>query len=139
MNAHHFVTAGLEWTKDAGSNDGANYKDRKKTNRAVYVEDMTVFNKWTITPGLRLDDNSNFGFHKTPRLAVEYRASGTFNAYASWSRVYTAPRLNDMYYNGARSHGDRIYGPKRAILKLSALIGPLIKNPCCVSAPFTAI
>ena len=106
MNAHHFVTAGLEWTKDAGSNDGANYKDRKKTNRAVYVEDMTVFNKWTITPCLRLDDNSNFGFHKTPRLAVEYRASGTFNAYASWSRVYTAPRLNDMYYNGARSHGD---------------------------------
>lgn len=98
MNAHNFITAGLEWTQDSGSNDGANYQNKKKNNRAVYAEDMIVYGKWSVTPGIRMDKNSAFGFHKTPRLSVEYRADADFNLFASWSRVYTPPRLNDMYY-----------------------------------------
>ena len=56
------------------------------------------FGKWTVTPGLRLDDNSTYGVHQTPRLAVNYKASDDFNVYASWSRVFSPPRLNDQFY-----------------------------------------
>ncbi|WP_234987525.1 TonB-dependent receptor plug domain-containing protein [Megasphaera vaginalis (ex Bordigoni et al. 2020)] len=98
MNEHHYVTAGLEWTEDAGTNENANYYDRKRTNRAVYLEDDMVFGKLSFTPGIRFDENSTFGFHQTPKASLQYRPNDNLNIYADWSRVYTAPRLNDLYY-----------------------------------------
>ena len=48
------------------------------------------FGKLTVTPGLRIDDNSTYGTHQTPRLAMNYKANDDFNVYASWSRVFFA-------------------------------------------------
>ena len=56
------------------------------------------FGKLTVTPGLRIDDNSTYGTHQTPRLAMNYKANDDFNVYASWSRVFSPPRLNDQFY-----------------------------------------
>lgn len=92
------ITAGTEWTEDTGTNAAAGYIDQKRTNRAFYVEDAIDWGKLTVTPGIRVDDNSQFGVHKTPRLAVNYRANSKFNAYANWGRVFAAPKLNDLYY-----------------------------------------
>lgn len=128
MTKYHFFTLGAEWTLDSGSNDGANYKNKKKSNRAVYGEDMIVYKKWSFTPGLRLDKNSHFGFHKTPRLAVEYRAGDNLNIYGSWSRVYTAPRLNDMYYNGTRSRGNPDLKPESGYSQTVGLDWAMTKN-----------
>lgn len=95
---HHQLTGGLEWTKDEGSNAEAGYVDKKRTNRAVYIEDVITMGKWTVTPGLRIDDNSQFGVHRTPRVAMNYKANDKVNIYANWSRVFAAPKLNDLYY-----------------------------------------
>lgn len=97
VGSHH-LTAGAEWTEDMGTNYEANYIDKKRHNLAFYAEDAMNFGKWTVTPGLRLDDNSTYGVHQTPRLAVNYKASDDFNVYASWSRVFSPPRLNDQFY-----------------------------------------
>ena len=97
LGAHH-VTAGAEWTEDMGTNYEANYIDKKRHNLAFYAEDAMTFGKLTVTPGLRLDDNSTYGVHQTPRLAVNYKANDDFNVYASWSRVFSPPRLNDQFY-----------------------------------------
>ena len=98
LGDHNVLTAGVEWTKDEGSNAEVGYVDKERTNRAVYVENVMTFGKLNITPGIRLDDNSEFGFHKTPRIAVNYQANDKWNVYANWSRVFAAPKLNDLYY-----------------------------------------
>jgi vitamin B12 transporter len=100
--AHH-ITAGAEWLEDTGTNAEAGYVDKERTNRAAYVEDALNWGKWTVTPGVRLDDNSQFGTYKTPRLALNYKANDKFNVYANWGRVFSAPRLNDLYYYMATS------------------------------------
>lgn len=92
------LTAGAEWTKDEGANAEAGYVDKGRTNRALYLEDVMTFGKLNVTPGIRLDDNSEFGFHKTPRLAMNYEPNEKWNIYANWSRVFAAPKLNDLYY-----------------------------------------
>ena len=97
VGSHH-LTAGAEWTEDMGTNYEAHYIDKKRHNLAFYAEDAMSFGKLTVTPGLRLDDNSTYGVHQTPRLAVNYKASDDFNVYASWSRVFSPPRLNDQFY-----------------------------------------
>ncbi len=81
-----------------GTNYEAHYIDKKRHNQAFYAEDALTFGKFTVTPGLRWDRNSTFGTHQTPRLAMNYKANGAFNVYASWSRVFSPPRLNDQFY-----------------------------------------
>ncbi len=98
LGNHTVLTAGVEWTKDEGSNADVGYVDKERTNRAVYVESVMTFGKLNVTPGLRLDDNSAFGYHKTPRIALNYQANDKWNIYANWSRVLAAPKLNDLYY-----------------------------------------
>ena len=97
IGSHH-LTAGAEWTEDMGTNYEAHYIDKKRHNLAFYAEDAMSFGKLTVTPGLRLDDNSTYGVHQTPRLAVNYKANDDFNVYASWSRIFSPPRLNDQFY-----------------------------------------
>ena len=98
LGTNQILTGGVEWTKDEGSNAEAGYVDKKRTNRAAYLEDSITTGKLTVTPGIRIDDNSQFGTHKTPRIALNYPANNKFNVSANWSRVFAAPKLNDLYY-----------------------------------------
>ena len=98
LGPHQHLTAGAEWTEDMGTNYEAHYIDKKRHNQAFYAEDALMFGKFTVTPGLRWDRNSTFGTHQTPRLAMNYKANDAFNVYASWSRVFSPPRLNDQFY-----------------------------------------
>lgn len=112
LGPHQHITAGAEWTEDMGTNYEAHYIDKKRYNRAIYAEDALIFGKWTVTPGLRIDDNSTFGVHRTPRLAMNYKASDAFNVYASWGRVFSPPRLNDQFYVTSSSRGKKDLQPE---------------------------
>ncbi len=106
---YHRITAGLEWTKDEGSNAGAGYGDAKsRTNRAAYVEDAMQLGKWMVTPGVRYDHNSDYGTHTTPRIAVNYKANDAFNVYGNWDRVFNPPRFNDLYYSKYNENGTHV-------------------------------
>ena len=112
LGPHQHIMAGAEWTEDMGTNYEAHYIDKKRHNRAIYAEDALTFGKWIVTPGLRIDDNSTFGVHRTPRLAMNYKASDAFNVYASWGRVFSPPRLNDQFYVTSSSRGKEDLQPE---------------------------
>ena len=116
LGPHQHLTAGAEWTEDMGTNYEAHYIDKKRHNQAFYAEDALTFGKFTVTPGLRWDRNSTFGTHQTPRLAMNYKANDAFNVYASWSRVFSPPRLNDQFYvttsRGITSQGNENLQPE---------------------------
>ena len=55
--------------------------------------------KWTLVPGMRMDNHSMFGTHWSPKIAINYLADADTQVYASWGRVFKAPTADDLYYN----------------------------------------
>lgn len=106
------LTGGLEWRKSNSSNADSGYSNKVLINQAAYLEDIiAISSKMTVTPGIRLDNNSQFGFHKTPKVAMNYQADNKTNFFASWGRVFSAPQTDDLYYNVYYSdYGYGMYG-----------------------------
>lgn len=101
------ITGGFDWYKDeltkfydGGYND---LKGRSITTTAFYVQDQWDINeKWSLTPGVRVDHNSQFGTHTSPSLSVGYDANDRTHYYASWKEFFVAPNLYHLY----SSYGD---------------------------------
>lgn len=117
---NHAIRAGAGWKLDSGTNTNAGYIDKKRMNRHAYIEDTMTYGKWKIVPGVRYDDNSEFGDHHTPRIAFQYDANDKVSFFANWGRVFQAPNLNDLFYfkestkSGKRkiSHGNKDLRPE---------------------------
>ena len=95
------LTAGIDWHQGNGmySTAGAMPFDRSIQNTAVYVQDQaTIFQRLTLTGGLRYDDNSRFGSQFT------YQGTGVLRFDETGTRVkgsigtgFKVPTLNDLY------------------------------------------
>lgn len=73
---------------------------KKITTKSVFLQDSWKFaDKWTLVPGLRMDNHSMFGTHWSPKVAINYLAGADTQVYASWGRVFKAPTADDLYYN----------------------------------------
>lgn len=95
---NHKIIAGLEYhrTKDFGWL--LNYNHHKVNNTAYYLQDtISMGDKWTFIPGVRLDHNSNFGNQWSPKAAVNYRADDSTKIFASWGKTYRAPNIEELY------------------------------------------
>ena len=106
----HKVIAGFEWHQnkiedsraiaDTLSEIGI-YMDRhypKMTNRAYYLQDTITFDdKWNFVAGARLDQNSDFGRHWSPKLAVNYRPQDKTKFYAWWGKFYRIPSWQMLF------------------------------------------
>lgn len=96
------ITGGFDWYKDeltkfydGGHND---LKGRNITTTAFYIQDQWDINeKWSLTPGVRVDHNSQFGTHTSPSLSVGYDADDRTHYYASWKEFFVAPNLYHLY------------------------------------------
>ncbi|MBR1804892.1 MAG: TonB-dependent receptor [Selenomonadaceae bacterium] len=107
----HKVIAGFEWHQNKidsweidalyGRTSEGYFRNpyNKETNRAYYLQDTMAFgDKWTAVVGARLDQNSRFGRHWSPKIAVNYRPQDKTKLYAWWGRFYRIPSwqmLND--------------------------------------------
>ena len=61
---------------------------------AFYINDTIVFGRWTITPGLRFDDNSVSGSFFSPSLGVTYQLQKNSVLRATVSRGFHYPPLS---------------------------------------------
>lgn len=69
------------------------------TNLGFYVQDKWDINdRWNITPGVRVENNTSYGTHTTPSLTVGYKVSDNTNYYASYKKFFNAPSLMQLYY-----------------------------------------
>jgi len=60
---------------------------------AVYANDTIAIGRWTVTPGIRYDDNSVAGSFVSPSLGVTCRLDGVSIFRASAARGFTMPPL----------------------------------------------
>lgn len=101
LNDTNTLITGVEWHQSNSENvAGGGYQDKKITNKSVFLQDTWKFaDKWTLVPGLRMDNHSMFGTHWSPKVAINYLADADTQIYASWGRVFKAPTADDLYYH----------------------------------------
>lgn len=67
---------------------------------AVYANDSVSIGNWSITPGIRYDDNSETGTFISPSLGTTYRVGDKTIIRGSVSRGFTAPQLSAISGGG---------------------------------------
>ncbi len=103
LNHVHFgkvdtLTVGLEYRNEEGTNKGL--FSRTTDTWAVFGQnELRLFDRFFLTPGVRHDHNSVFGDKTTGRAAASYllKASGT-RLKASWAEGFRAPTFNDLFF-----------------------------------------
>lgn len=78
----------------------AGMQGKHATNLGFYVQDKRDINdRWNVTPGVRVEHNTDYGTHTTPSLTVGYKISDNTNYYASYKKFFNAPSLMQIYYD----------------------------------------
>ena len=78
-------------------------------NLAFYLQDkIDITEQWNITPGVRVDHNSQFGTHTSPSLSIGFKQNEKTNYYVNYKSFFIAPSLYQLYAPGSW-YGDTYY------------------------------
>ncbi len=97
---------------------------------AVFIEDnIYLGERLTLTPGLRLDHHSEFGYNVGPSLNAQYRLSGDWLLKGGIARAYKAPNLyqanpNYLYYTRGNGCPDYYSGSGGCYIQGNADLKP---------------
>lgn len=97
LSDKHLLSSGIDWRKDEIQSSAYGHQDN--TVKGIYLQDKwDISQKFSVTPGFRYDDNGVYGERSTPHVAANYKASDKTTYYASWGKVFHAPRFDDLYW-----------------------------------------
>lgn len=109
------ITSGFEYEENYGVGDGRQSWNRfdEKTvyNRGYYLQNqLKFFENLYITPGIRVDENQNFGTATTYKISTSYILPKTGTRFmANWGTGFKAPTLFQLY----SSYGTLTLSPER--------------------------
>jgi len=117
----HTAACGIFWERDE-----TNIKDingiskiggkQELTTTAVYLQDeISLSESFIITPGLRYDDQSEYGSEINPKVSGLYRLTGKTSLRASVGRGFRAPTINDLYWRDNYSIGNPDLKPEESV------------------------
>jgi len=93
------TTFGVEYKRRSAETSGG--IDRAIRNVGYYLQEQLQFfdRRLVLIPGVRLDDNQNFGSAWTPSVSAAYlfRETGT-RLKASYAQGFKAPSLNELFF-----------------------------------------
>lgn len=73
------------------------------TTQSLYVQDeWNPLPALNITAGVRLNNNSSFGFRLTPKVSTMLKLSRDIRLRASWSQGFKTPAIRELYYRYVR-------------------------------------
>lgn len=112
------ATFGVEYKLRSASTSGG--IDKAIRNIAYYLQEQLHFfdQRLTLIPGVRLDDNQEFGRAWTPSFASAYlfKDTGT-KVRASYAKGFKAPTLNELFFPpafGCPGFGNPDLGPEKS-------------------------
>lgn len=99
----HTITAGGELRSEHASGDttstfGNTNFGRGTTTRALFAQDEFRAGRFAVVPGLRLEDNSQFGSNLSGRLATSYNLTPQSKLKATIGTGFRAPAINELYF-----------------------------------------
>jgi len=76
--------------------------EQKNTLEAYLQDDIFLGEKWELVPGVRVQNDSRFGFYATPKINLMYTPTWihglTTNVRLGLGRGYRSPNLKEQYY-----------------------------------------
>ncbi|MCK2045324.1 ligand-gated channel protein [Chromohalobacter moromii] len=131
--SRHIVTLGANYEKEELDDQNTNQiSDRTQVSNdqwALFAEDEWLLTQdFSLTGGVRLDDNENYGSHVSPRLYGVWQAAPHWTLKGGVSTGYRAPGLREVTADwGAISRGGTTYGnpdlePETSLNKELALL-----------------
>ncbi|MHA3025784.1 ligand-gated channel protein [Chromohalobacter israelensis] len=131
--SRHIVTLGANYEKeeldDRTSNQISDLTQVSNDQWALFVEDEWLLTQdVSLTGGVRLDDNENYGSHVSPRLYGVWQAAPRWTLKGGVSTGYRAPGLREITPGwGQISRGGNVYGnpdlePETSLNKELALL-----------------
>ncbi len=76
--------------------------EKKNSAEAYFQDDIFIGDKWEVVPGIRLQNDSRFGFYAAPKINVMYTPEWftniTTNMRVGVGRGYRSPDLKEQYY-----------------------------------------
>lgn len=83
-----------------------------RTNWAVFAEnELSLLDGFSLTGGIRLDDDEQYGSHWTPRIYAVWSITPQFTLKGGYSEGFRAPNLRQTLADwGQGSRGGTIYG-----------------------------
>ncbi|MCI0510163.1 outer membrane receptor for ferrienterochelin and colicins [Chromohalobacter marismortui] len=131
--SRHIVTLGANYEKEELNDQNTNQiSDRTQVSNdqwALFAEDEWMLTRdFSLTGGVRLDDNENYGSHVSPRLYGVWQAAPRWTLKGGVSTGYRAPGLREVTADwGAISRGGTTYGnpalePETSLNKELALL-----------------
>ena len=99
----HKVTVGGELRRenavlDSDSTFGVSQFSEKTTTRALFVQNEYRRGALTLVPGIRYENNSQFGGNLSGRLAAGYELNDKLRLKGSLGTGFKAPSFNDLYF-----------------------------------------
>jgi vitamin B12 transporter len=99
----HTVTFGGELRRETAEGDskstfGPTVFDRGTTTQALFAQDEFRSGKLALVPGVRLENNSQFGGDVNGRLAASYDISTHGRLKATIGTSFRAPAINELYF-----------------------------------------
>ena len=99
----HDIVTGFDFYQDVIKKGYHDYystfdNDKTITNRAFYLQDAWNFlSRWTVTTGLRHDDNSFYGGHNTPSVNLAYKQNDATNYYVAYKEFFISPNMYELF------------------------------------------
>lgn len=113
----HTLTAGGELRDEHASNDtkatfGNTNFSRGTTTRALFAQDEFRTGHFALVPGVRLEDNSQFGNDLNGRLAAAYYLNPKSKLKGTIGTGFRAPAIYELYYPQS---GDPNLQPEKSV------------------------
>ncbi len=99
----HAVTVGGELRRESARGDsnstfGATNFDQSTSTRALWLQDEYKRGSLSLVPGVRYEDNSQYGGDLNGRLAAAYELRDGGRIKASVATGFRAPSINELYF-----------------------------------------
>ncbi|WP_432786888.1 Colicin I receptor [Oligella sp. MSHR50489EDL] len=126
---NHTLLAGFQWRKDRLKTDGYYAStegmgiDTSVTEKSIFLEDeWAITDNFSLTGGIRLDDNEFFGNHWTPRLYAVWHPHTDWTIKGGIAKGFQSPTITQINPNiglpqrrGAYTWGNPDLEPEKSV------------------------
>ncbi len=94
---NNVLTWGIDLRENKIENNSYDGNKRRWTQAYFLQDELSLGGKFTLTPGIRYEQNNDFGDQWLPKVGAVYAARNDLSLFANWGRVFKAPTFDALY------------------------------------------
>lgn len=135
-NINHKFMLGLGFIQESIQSSRYGDDDKKtQSNSYGFMQYEYFKNRWDLTLGARIDNNTSYSTQLSPKLALQYTFNPSFLVRFSMGKGFKAPDFRQLYLNFRNDaasysvYGTEVVNKELKILKEAGLLSEVFMNP----------